>query len=73
MCFLLSLFPATVLTVLGYIVLYCSKGTEGALRVFGKILAIWVFILAVVPPVVGAYVTKAGVCPVNAIMHRLPH
>ena len=72
MCFLLSLFPATVLLVLGYVVLYCCARSEGTLRIFGRILAIWVFILALAPPLVGAYVTKAGICPVGAIMHRLP-
>ena len=72
MCFLLSLFPATVFLVLGYVVSYCSVRSEGAFGIFGKILAIWVFILALAPPLIGAYVTKAGICPVGAIMHRLP-
>ncbi len=29
MCFLFSLFPATMLTVLGYFVLYCSTKADG--------------------------------------------
>jgi hypothetical protein len=71
MCFLFSLLPATILAVLGYIVLYCSAKSDGAVRTFGRILCIWVFILAAFPPLVGAYVTIAGYCSLEA-MHRLP-
>ncbi len=71
MCFLFSLFPATMLTVVGYIVLYCSTKADGAVRTFGKILAIWVFFLALIPPAMGAYVTIAGICPIDAMMRRL--
>ena len=65
MCFVFSLFPATMLTVLGYIVLYCSTKADGSVKTFGKILAIWVFILAVLPPLIGAYVSVAGICPIG--------
>jgi hypothetical protein len=65
MCFVFSLFPATMLTVLGYIVLYCSTKADGSVKTFGKILAIWVFILAVLPPLIGAYVSIAGICPIG--------
>ena len=71
MCFMFSLFPATVLTVLGYVVLYCSTKADGAVRAFGKILAIWVFVLAAFPPIMGAYVTIAGICPMEAMIHKL--
>ncbi len=71
MCFLFSLFPATMLTVLGYIVLYCSTKADGAVKIFGKILAIWVFVLAAFPPIMGAYVTIAGICPINGIMQKI--
>ena len=71
MCFIFSLFPATILTVLGYVVLYCSTRTDGAVRTFGKILAIWVFVLAAFPPIIGAYVTIADTCPIDTIMQKL--
>ncbi len=72
MCFLFSLFPATMLTVLGYIVLYCSTKADGAVKIFGKILAIWVFVLAAFAPIMGAYVTVAGICPMDAMMQMMP-
>ena len=65
MCFAISLFPATVLTVLGYIVLFCSSKASGGIAAFGKVLAVWVFVLAAVPPLVGAYVSIAGLCPID--------
>ena len=71
MCFLFSLFPATMLTVFGYIVIYCSTKADGALKTFGKILAIWVFVLAAIPPIIGAYVTIAGICPIDTMMQKL--
>lgn len=71
MCFLFSLFPATVLTILGYLVLYCATKSEGGMRVFGRILAAWVFVLAVIPPLAGAYVSIAGLCPIGQAMERM--
>jgi len=71
MCFLFSLFPATILTVLGYVVLYCSTKADGAVKTFGKILAIWVFVLAVFPPIMGAYVTIASTCPIDGITQKM--
>lgn len=71
MCFLFSLFPATILTVLGYVVLYCSNKVDGTVKTFGKILAIWIFLLAAFPPIIGAYVTIAGICPIDAIMQKM--
>ncbi len=71
MCFLFSLFPATMLTVFGYIVLYCSTKADGAVKTFGKILAIWVFFLAAIPPIIGTYVTIAGICPIDTMMQKL--
>lgn len=71
MCFLFSLLPATFLTALGYIVLYCSTRVEGGIKLFGRILCVWIFILAAFPPLIGAYVTVAGYCSFDA-MHRFP-
>jgi len=58
-----------MLTVLGYVVLYCSSKSAGGIAAFGKALAIWVFVLAAVPPLIGAYVSIAGACPVDRAIH----
>jgi hypothetical protein len=46
MIFLLALIPATALTVAGYVALFLSHRSEGALRSFGRYLGIWAFVLA---------------------------
>jgi len=69
--FLLSLLPATLLLVLGYIVLYCSIKADGAFQTFGKILAVWVFVLAALPVLTGAYVTAAGIRPFDQMMEHM--
>lgn len=68
MCFFASLIPATVFTVLGYVVLFCASKSEGGLQTFGWILATWVFIIAVCFPLFGLYVTLSGMCPLAHMM-----
>jgi hypothetical protein len=46
MIFLLALIPATALTVAGYVALFLSHRSDGALRTFGRYLGIWAFVLA---------------------------
>jgi hypothetical protein len=46
MIYLLVLLPATALTVAGYVVLFLSARSEGAMRSFGKYLGYWAFTLA---------------------------
>ena len=46
MVYLLVLLPATGLTVAGYVALFLSARSEGAMRTFGKYLGFWAFILA---------------------------
>ena len=46
MIFLLALIPATALTVAGYVALYLSQRSEGALKTFGRYLGIWAWVLA---------------------------
>lgn len=65
MCFFFSFMPATVFTVIGYFVLFSSTKTEGGVKKFGQILAIWIFIFALFPIMMGAYVTLAGLCPIE--------
>ncbi len=62
MCFFFSLLPTTIWVVVGYFILFSSTKTAGGLQVFGRILAIWVFIIAAFFPMMGAWVTFAGLC-----------
>ncbi len=62
-CFFFSFIPATVFLVIGYFVLFSSSRAEGTIQKFGKILAIWVFVVASFFPIGGAYVTISGLCP----------
>ena len=68
MCFFLSLIPATIWVVVGYFILFSSTKTEGSVQLFGRILAIWVFVIAAFFPVIGAYVTLSGLCPIEAMI-----
>ncbi len=68
MCFIFSLIPATIFTVIGYFVFFSSTKVEGARQKFGQVLAVWVFIVASFFPMMGLYVTLAGLCPIEEIM-----
>lgn len=71
MCFFFSLIPATIWVVLGYFILFSSTKTQGAVERFGRILAFWVFIIAALFPVMGAYATFAGLCPIEAMIQSM--
>lgn len=71
MCFIFSLIPATIWTVIGYFVLFSSTKAEGAVSKFGKFLAIWIFIIALLLPVMGAYVSISGLCPIGEIIQEM--
>jgi len=71
MCFFFSLLPATIWVVIGYFVLFSSSKTHGAIQAFGRILSIWVFIVAAFFPLAGGYVTFAGLCPIDAMMQSM--
>lgn len=73
MVFIFSLLPATLLAILGYIVLYCATRSEGGVGLFGRVLAVWVFLLALLFPLAGAYLSIAGFPPLERHfqeMHR---
>ena len=63
--------PATIYVTIGYFVLYSSAKIEGAVRRFGRILAIWIFIVAILFPICGAYVTLSGKCPIEKMLSRI--
>jgi hypothetical protein len=71
MCFLFSLLPATFWLVIGYFVLFSSSRTMGGVRTFGQVLAIWLFVIAALFVVGGAYATLAGLCPDVSRMHSM--
>jgi hypothetical protein len=68
MCFVFSLVSATFLVVIGYFVLFSSTKTEAGVQKFGKVLAIWIFVIASFFPAIGAFVTIMGQCPMEEIM-----
>lgn len=69
MCFFVSFVPATFWAVVGYFVLFTSSRAEGPVRVLGRWLAIWVFIIAGLIPLAAAYITLAGFCPLDALLN----
>ena len=71
MCFFFSLIPATFWVVVGFFVLYTSTKAEGTLRKFGKVLAIWIFIIASFFPICGAYMTLSGNCPMEELIEEM--
>ncbi len=64
MCFVFSFMPATFCVTVGYFVLFASSKADGGLKIFGRVLAIWLFVIAAFIPIAGAYVTLAGFCPI---------
>lgn len=71
MCFLISLIPATFWTTVGYFVIYSSVKVDGAIRTFARILAIWIFIVALFITVCGAYFSLSGKCPVTRAFDKV--
>ena len=61
----------TIFTVIGYFVFFSYNKAEGAIRKFGQVLAIWVFIIALFFPICGAYVTISGQCPMEKMMQKM--
>ena len=70
MCFFFSFLPATFWAVVGYFVLFSSTRAEGGVKTFGRILSVWTFIIAGFIVLAGAYVTIAGICPMEMMMQR---
>ncbi len=67
-CFFISFVPATFWMVIGYFVLFSSTKVEGKVQVFGRLLSMWIFFIAIMIPVMGAYVTLAGLCPIDKML-----
>jgi hypothetical protein len=49
---------------MGYFVLFSSSKTDsGRIRIFGQVLAVWIFVIAAAILIAGTYVTLADLCP----------
>lgn len=71
MCFFFSLIPATIFVIIGFFILFASTRSDGRLKMFAQVLAIWLFIIAALIPLGGAYATLAGLCPMEAMMEQM--
>jgi hypothetical protein len=71
MCFFFSFMPATMCVTLGYFVLFAASKADDGIKTFGRILAIWLFVIAAFIPIAGAYVTLAGLCPIENMLKTL--
>jgi len=71
MCFLFSFMPATFWVTVGFFVLYSSTKADGAVGKFGRILAVWIFILAAAILICGAYLTLSGDCPIDQFLEQM--
>ena len=71
MCFFFGLIPATFWLIVGYFVLFSSSKAVNGIRKFGQVLSIWIFVIAAVIPIAAAYVTFAGLCPVEEMFTRM--
>lgn len=71
MCFFFSLVPATAWLVVGYFVLFSAAKAEGGIATFGRIMAIWIFVIAAFIPIAGAYVALAGLCPIEDFLKAM--
>jgi hypothetical protein len=71
MCFFFSLMPATICVTIGYFVLFAASKADDGIKMFGRVLAIWLFAIAAFIPIAGAYVTLAGRCPMEDILRTL--
>lgn len=71
MFFFISLIPATIWAVLGYFLLYASSRAQGLTQVLGRVLTIWVFIIAALFPMTGAYATFADLSSIVAAIQSM--
>lgn len=71
MCFFFSLIPATFWLVIAYVVLFLSSKSDGQLQKFGRILAIWIMVIAALFPIMGLVVSVSGFCPIAEVMEQM--
>lgn len=71
MCFFFSLLSATFWLVIAYIVLFLSSKADGQVQKLGRVLAIWVTVIAVMFPVMGLIVSFSDLCPITEVMEKM--
>ena len=71
MYFTSTLLLATVFAVLGYLTLYCSIRSEGGVRTLGRVLAVWVFVVALLFVLTGAYFSITGYSPLETHVQEM--
>jgi hypothetical protein len=71
MCFFFSLIPATWFLIVGFLILFAASKAEGGVKMFGQILAVWLFVLALFPVMAGAYMSATGQCPMQQMMGQM--
>jgi len=54
MCFFFSLIPATICVTVGYFVLFAASKADDRIKIFGWVLAIWLFMIAAFILIAGA-------------------
>lgn len=60
-----------MLVTVGYFVLFASARAAGGIRTFGRVLSIWIFVIALFPPMAGAYLALSGQCPIEQVIKDL--
>ena len=71
MCFFFSFLPATIWLVLGYFIMFSTTKADGKIRTFGRLLAIWVFVIAAFIPMMAVYLTLNDLCPLTALFESM--
>ncbi len=69
MCLICSFSPATIFTTIGYFVLSSAEAQNNSgINLFGVILAIVLFVIALGFIICGLYMTVSGKCPMKKFM-----
>ena len=70
MCFIISFFPATFWAVVGFFVLLAAGNAHGGVKTYGRVLGLWVCVLAVLIPLGGLFISVTGLCPIEQMMEQ---
>jgi len=71
MCFFVSFLPATIWLVIAFFVLFAATKAETSIGGFGRALGVWLLFIALMFPLVGAYMTISGACRIPAGMELM--
>ena len=69
MCAFLCFIPATIFLTISYFVLLTLEKAESAgIKIFGKVITVLLWCIAVMVIILGFYVTIAGKCPIDKLL-----